>query len=478
MDITSPCTDRAASTGCGSTRASGVIDLERSAPSVATLVQPNQPTHDISLPRRNLRDCLAEELRRLDPDDLFGEVVQRGLPQLDAPGRGRAEKAAAREAAAAEGEFMSNERRVLVHPDKQTLAGSVAARFITKIVDVLDDLGEANVCLTGGTMGAAVLRRHQRLAGTRQRRLEPDHLLVGRRAVPAARATPIATTPSREPRCSTTSTSMPRRSSRSRRPGDQPDIEQAARYYEQELAAAARMARRYPRFDITFLGVGPDGHIASLFPDHDAVHETERVVVAETDSPKPPPERLSLTLPVINSSDRIWLVLAGADKASALGLALAGASINDVPAAGAEGRRRTVFFVDQEAAAEVPESLIAPSYYWTVGRRQPDDVWSRVRGFGRRAETMLGRLAATRPQLVERLVEKLLGLFLGATLLHVGQVRLVRLHLGELRRIVLVAAGRQTRVRAVDDVGDLLARAGSPRSTAPSRCRGRPSTRC
>ena len=54
-------------------------------PNVATLTQPNQPTHDISLPRRNLRDCLAEELRRLDPDDLFGEVVQNGLGALSAP---------------------------------------------------------------------------------------------------------------------------------------------------------------------------------------------------------------------------------------------------------------------------------------------------------------------------------------------------------------------------------------------------------
>jgi 6-phosphogluconolactonase len=114
-----------------------------------------------------------------------------------------------------------------------------------------------------------------------------------------------------------------------------------------------------------FLGVGPDGHVASLFPDHPQVHETERVVVAETDSPKPPPERLSFTLPVINSADRIWLVLAGADKAGALGLTLAGASLGEVPAAGVEGRKRTVFFVDAAAAAEVPEALIAPSYYWT-----------------------------------------------------------------------------------------------------------------
>jgi glucose-6-phosphate dehydrogenase assembly protein OpcA len=63
-------------------RASGPVTLERSMANVATLEQPNQPTHDISLPRRNLRDCLAEELRRLDPDDLFGEVVSNGLRQL------------------------------------------------------------------------------------------------------------------------------------------------------------------------------------------------------------------------------------------------------------------------------------------------------------------------------------------------------------------------------------------------------------
>ncbi|WIE74260.1 glucose-6-phosphate dehydrogenase assembly protein OpcA [Curtobacterium sp. MCSS17_007] len=63
-------------------RASGAIDLERSLVDVATLSMPGQPTHDLSLPRRNLRDCLAEELRRLDPDVLFGDVVKHGVPQL------------------------------------------------------------------------------------------------------------------------------------------------------------------------------------------------------------------------------------------------------------------------------------------------------------------------------------------------------------------------------------------------------------
>lgn len=79
-------------------------------------------------------------------------------------------------------------------------------------------------------------------------------------------------------------------------------------------------------------------------------------------SPKPPPERLSLTLSAINSSDRVWLVMAGADKASALGLALAGVSMFEVPAAAAEGRKRTVFFVDKDAAAEVSDDLIATDY--------------------------------------------------------------------------------------------------------------------
>ncbi|MGO4534308.1 glucose-6-phosphate dehydrogenase assembly protein OpcA [Leifsonia sp. 2MCAF36] len=69
-------------------RGSGVIELAREIPNVAHLSQPGQPSHDLSLPRRNLRDCLAEELRRLDPDDLYGEVITKGLAQLEASDEG------------------------------------------------------------------------------------------------------------------------------------------------------------------------------------------------------------------------------------------------------------------------------------------------------------------------------------------------------------------------------------------------------
>lgn len=70
-------------------RPSGVIALERDESGLAHLTQPDQPEHEIALPRRSLRDCLAEELRRLDPDELFGLVVGRGLTELLATTGGR-----------------------------------------------------------------------------------------------------------------------------------------------------------------------------------------------------------------------------------------------------------------------------------------------------------------------------------------------------------------------------------------------------
>ena len=139
-------------------------------------------------------------------------------------------------------------------------------------------------------------------------------------------------------------------------------LDEAADAYAVELARFGCTAHPWPSFDVCFLGVGPDAHIASLFPDRPEIQIVERAVVPVRDSPKPPPERVTFTRPVINSSKRVWMVLAGADKAAALGLALAGASYESVPAAGAKGRKRTVFFVDQAAASQVPPELIDSEY--------------------------------------------------------------------------------------------------------------------
>ena len=65
------------------------------------------------------------------------------------------------------------------------------------------------------------------------------------------------------------------------------------------------------------LGVGPDGHVASLFPEHPAVHEEERSVVAVHGAPKPPPTRLSLTFPALNAAREVWFLVSGEEKAGA-----------------------------------------------------------------------------------------------------------------------------------------------------------------
>ncbi|WP_022888047.1 6-phosphogluconolactonase [Agromyces italicus] len=256
---------------------------------------------------------------------------------------------------------MTNERRVLVHPDKATLAGAVAARFITKTLDLLDAQPLVHIVLTGGSMGSAVLEA----VASSPARMSIDwsrvHFWWGdERWVPAGH-------PDRNDRQShdallddldlPTSNLHPFPASDSGL-----TLDDAAAAYAEELAEHAGEGLPHPVFDITFLGVGPDGHIASLFPHRSGIGVTDQTVIAVRESPKPPPERLSLTRPVINSSQRVWMVLAGADKASALGLALAGASRDEVPVAGIKGRRRTVFFVDGDAAAEVPEALIARDY--------------------------------------------------------------------------------------------------------------------
>lgn len=257
-----------------------------------------------------------------------------------------------------------NERRVLVHPDKAALAASVAARFITKVVDLVDEFEEASIVLTGGTMGQAVLEAIN--ASPARDTIDWGRIGVwwgDERWLPkgdpernetqarAALLDHVALDPARVHPMGASDEGL--------------DLDAAADAYAAELADHARGGAAVPDFDITFLGVGPDGHIASLFPERSGIRVTDRTVIAVRNSPKPPPERLSLTLPVLNSSARVWAVVAGTDKASALGLTLAGASVNEVPAAGLEGRRRTLFFVDADAAAEVPENLISPGQFWT-----------------------------------------------------------------------------------------------------------------
>jgi 6-phosphogluconolactonase len=132
------------------------------------------------------------------------------------------------------------------------------------------------------------------------------------------------------------------------------DIAAAALAYEQLLAAHAEPGDPAPNFDVHLLGVGPEGHINSLFPDTPAVRETTRQVVDVEDSPKPPPLRITLTLPAIQRSREVWLLAAGEEKAEAVAAAVGGADPISIPAAGAIGREHTVWFLDRQAAGKLP----------------------------------------------------------------------------------------------------------------------------
>lgn len=132
------------------------------------------------------------------------------------------------------------------------------------------------------------------------------------------------------------------------------DLDVAALAYEQVLADHAEPGERTPDFDVHLLGMGGEGHINSLFPDTPAVIESARLVLPVYDSPKPPPRRITLTLPAIQRSRQVWLVVAGAAKAEAVAAAVGGADPVSVPAAGAIGREETVWLLDQEAASQLP----------------------------------------------------------------------------------------------------------------------------
>lgn len=119
--------------------------------------------------------------------------------------------------------------------------------------------------------------------------------------------------------------------------------------------AADNYARALPEgpFDVVLLGMGPDGHIASLFPGFAQLHETERKVVEVFDSPKPPPVRVSLTMPTLNHADSVWFLVSGDGKADAVARALGSGTLVDTPATGVRGAHETLWLLDAPAASKL-----------------------------------------------------------------------------------------------------------------------------
>jgi len=261
-----------------------------------------------------------------------------------------------------------SEPEVIVHRDEQLLARAVAARTVTRLVDAVAARGTASAVLTGGGIGTAVLAelavtpardaidwRHLDIWWGDERFLpagDPERNETGARKalldhvdIEPARIHPMPGSDGPD--------------------GDDPEA--AAVRYASWLAAAAGQAGPVPEFDVLMLGIGPEAHVASLFPGLPALYD-ERPVVAVRDSPKPPPTRLTLTLPSIQAAREVWILASGAEKADAVALALSGAGPVQVPAAGARGRQRTLFLLDSAAAGKVDLSVLRSRSGTPAGR--------------------------------------------------------------------------------------------------------------
>ncbi|WP_347753588.1 6-phosphogluconolactonase [Agrococcus sp. ProA11] len=231
---------------------------------------------------------------------------------------------------------------VIVHDDRATLVERTADRLATLLGELIASQGRATVAVTGGSVGIALLAElaDREIEWQRVRITWSDERYVAsdspdRNAVQAREAL-LDRVP------------IPAENIRELPADDGTPLADAA-------AAGTALLRELGPIDLTLLGMGPDAHIASLFPGHAGVHEAGVAVIGVTDSPKPPPERLSFTVDAINASDRVWLVIAGADKAPAVALARSGASAADAPAGTAHGRHETLMLLDAEAAALLEE---------------------------------------------------------------------------------------------------------------------------
>jgi 6-phosphogluconolactonase len=251
---------------------------------------------------------------------------------------------------------MSAEPSVVVLPDPGLLAAAAAARLITALVDAQAARGHAHAVLTGGSNGTATLEAvasapardavdwaNVDLWWGDERFLPAGHpdrnetqaraVLLDKLPLDAARVHPMPPSD-----------------------GDFGDnVDAAAAGYAAELATAVGASSSevpgVPAFDVLMLGVGPDGHVASLFPGHPGFAVRTGTVIAVRESPKPPPIRISLTLPALQAAREAWLLAGGEGKTEAVTRALSGETL---PAGSVHGTERTLWLLDRAAAAHLP----------------------------------------------------------------------------------------------------------------------------
>lgn len=247
---------------------------------------------------------------------------------------------------------------IIRHHDADDLAAAVAARLVTSIARIQADHGDASIVLTGGRIAGSVLfaladpmasdaidwtrvdlwwgdERYLPSGDPERNDYLADTHLLSQITVPSTRVHRILGPDSAE------------------------TVEDAALTYASELSltVAARRNDGRPMFDIVLVSIGPDGHVASLFPEAASLR-SEAVTLAIVDSPKPPPVRVSMGFRALNDCSEAWLLASGGEKADVVDLMLTqGAGFLQIPAAGVQGRQRTLLLVDESAASKLTADI-------------------------------------------------------------------------------------------------------------------------
>lgn len=240
---------------------------------------------------------------------------------------------------------MTAAETVRVHPDAETLARTVALALLSRLAEVQAEGRTPHVVLTGGTIADRI---HREVAGLADESGvdfadvvfwfgderfvaadSPDRNEGQARAafLDAVGAARVHAVPSAS---------------------DVGSADEAAAAYERVL-----LEHLVGEVDVVMLGLGEDGHVASLFPGYPQLEVTEALAVGVRDSPKPPPDRVTLTLETLNRAASVWFLVSGDGKAPAVAEALGGADLHDVPATGVHGRAETVWWLDDAAASRL-----------------------------------------------------------------------------------------------------------------------------
>jgi len=228
--------------------------------------------------------------------------------------------------------------------DLASVAENTAQRLIEKLIELLQSKEEVHLMLTGGTVGIATLASV---------RANPTHALVDFTRVHFwwgdERFVAAASSDRNALQARTTLHNFLKLDEAKVHefPSSDNDLslETAADEFNALVAAID------PHFDLVLLGVGPDGHVASLFPGRREA-KSQNLIIAEPDSPKPPQKRLSFSYAALNSADEIWFVVAGADKQDAVAIAM-GDEPRNLPVGNVQGTIRTQWFIDSTAGTKV-----------------------------------------------------------------------------------------------------------------------------